>query len=107
GHIWCSTNGGFGYIAGNRCVPIRGVPAGFVFSIVEDVAGDLWIMNYHRGVVRLRDESVAEFAWVVLGRSDYGRHAASEPQHGIWLGFEQGGVAHFSDGRIDAVYSEG
>ena len=105
GRIWASTSREFGYLAGDRFVPIRGVPAGFVFSIVEDAARDIWIMNYQRGVIRLRGEAVQEFSWAALGRTDHVTSAVADPERGIWLGFEQGDVSHFSEGRVGVVYS--
>ena len=105
GRIWTSTNREFGYLAGDRFVPIRAVPPGFVFSIVEDGAGDIWIMNYQRGVLRLRGEAVQEFSWAALGRTDYVTSATADPRSGVWLGFEQGGVAKFSDGQVGVAYS--
>ena len=105
GRIWASTSREFGYLAGDRFVPIRGVPAGFVFSIVEDAARDIWIMNYQRGVLRLRGEAVQEFSWAALGRTDHATSAVADPERGIWLGFEQGDVSHFSEGRVGVVYS--
>ena len=105
GRIWASTNREFGYLAGDRFVPVQGVPGGFVFSIVEDAAGDIWIMNYQRGVLRLRGEAVQEFSWAALGRTDHVTSAVADPERGIWLGFEQGDVSHFSEGRVGVVYS--
>jgi signal transduction histidine kinase/ligand-binding sensor domain-containing protein len=106
GRIWVSTNREFGYLEHDRFIPIRTVPAGYVFSIVEDSEGDLWIMNQQRGVLRLRGEAVQEFSWAALGRTDHVTSAIADPRRGIWLGFKQGGVAHFSGDKFAAVYSE-
>jgi signal transduction histidine kinase len=106
GRIWASTNREFGYLERDRFIPIRTVPGGYVFSIVEDSVGDLWIMNQQRGVLRLRGEAVQEFSWATLGRTDHVTSAIADPRSGIWLGFEQGGVAHFSGDKFVAVYSE-
>jgi signal transduction histidine kinase/ligand-binding sensor domain-containing protein len=106
GRIWASTNREFGYLEGDLFVPVRTVPGGYVFSIVQDSQGDLWIMNHLRGVLRLRGEAVQEFSWATLGRTDFATSAIADPRRGIWLGFEQGGVAHFSGDELAAVYSE-
>jgi ligand-binding sensor domain-containing protein len=106
GRIWASTNREFGYLERDRFIPIRTMPPGYVFSIVEDSEGDLWIMNQQRGVLRLRGEAVQEFSWAALGRTDHVTSAIADPRRGIWLGFKQGGVAHFSGDKFAAVYSE-
>jgi signal transduction histidine kinase/ligand-binding sensor domain-containing protein len=106
GRIWVSTNREVGYLEGDRFIPVRTMPPGYVFSIVEDSAGDLWVMNQQRGALRLRGEAVQEFPWATLGRTDHATSAIADPRQGIWLGFEQGGVAHFADGKVGAVYSE-
>jgi signal transduction histidine kinase/ligand-binding sensor domain-containing protein len=106
GRIWVSTNREVGYLDGDRFMPVRAVPGGYVFSIVEDSHGDLWIMNQQRGVLRLRGDTVQEFSWAMLGRTDHVTSAIADPANGIWLGFEQGGVALFSAGSFAAAYSE-
>ena len=106
GRIWASTNREFGYLDRDRFIPVRTVPGGYVFSIVEDSQGDLWIMNQERGLLRLRGEAVQEFSLAALGRTDHVTSAIADPRHGIWLGFEQGGVAHFSGDKFAAVFSE-
>ena len=106
GRIWASTNREFGYLEGDRFIPVRTVPGGYVFSIVEDGEGDLWIMNQQRGALRLRGEAVQEFPWTALGRTDHVTFATADPRGGIWLGFKQGGVVHFSGDKLAAVFSE-
>ena len=69
GRIWASTNREFGYLERDRFIPVRTVPGGYVFAIVEDSEGDLWVMNQQRGVLRLHGEAVREIPWAALGHS--------------------------------------
>ena len=106
GRIWVSTNSEFGYLENDRFIPISAVPGGFVHSIVEDNAGDIWIANRQRGLIRLQGETVEQIPWAVLGRKDYAYSVIADPlKGGLWLGFYQGDVAYFADGGVRAWYS--
>ena len=96
----------FGYLQNDRFIPIGAVPGGYVLSIVEDTARDIWIVNWQRGLIRLRDEAVEQIPWAALGHTDHAVAAIADPrQGGIWLGFDQGGIAYFSGDRLSAAYS--
>jgi signal transduction histidine kinase/ligand-binding sensor domain-containing protein len=106
GRIWVSTNREFGYLEKDRFIPISTVPGGWVFSIVEDTAGDIWIVNQQHGLMRLRGEVVEQIPWGALGRRDLVLIAIADPrQGGIWLGFETGDIAYFSGGQLRMTYS--
>ena len=106
GRIWVSTNRDFGYLQNDRFIPIGAVPGGYVLSIVEDTARDIWIVNWQRGLIRLRDDAVEQIPWAALGHSDHAVAAIADPrQGGIWLGFDKGGIAYFSGDRLRAAYS--
>src|SRR5262249_27197220 len=43
--------------------------------------------------------------WSGLGRDRFGMSLQSDPSRGgVWVGFWQGGVAYFKDGRVRATY---
>ena len=106
GRIWVATNRDFGYLQNDRFIPIGAVPGGYVLSIVEDTARDIWIVNRQRGLIRVRDEAVEQIPWAALGHTDHAMVAIADPRRGgIWLGFDKGGVAHFSGDRITVAYS--
>jgi signal transduction histidine kinase/ligand-binding sensor domain-containing protein len=106
GRIWVSTSRDFGYLQNDRFIPIGAVPGGYVLSIAEDTARNIWIVNRQRGLIRLRDDAVQQIPWVALGHSDHAMAAIADPrQGGIWLGFDQGGIAYFSGDRITLAYS--
>ena len=106
GRIWVATNRDFGYLQNDRFIPIGAVPSGYVLSIVEDTARDIWIVNRQRGLIRVRDEAVEQIPWAALGHTDHAMVAIADPRRGgIWLGFDKGGVAHFSGDRLGVAYS--
>ena len=106
GRIWVATNRDFGYLQNDRFIPIGAVPGGYVLSIVEDTARDIWIVNRQRGLIRVRDEAVEQIPWAALGHTDHAMVAIADPRRGgIWLGFDKGGVAHFSGDRLGVAYS--
>ena len=106
GRIWVATNRDFGYLQNDRFIPIGAFPGGYVLSIVEDTARDIWIVNRQRGLIRVRDEAVEQIPWAALGHTDHAMVAIADPRRGgIWLGFDKGGVAHFSGDRLGVAYS--
>ena len=54
------TSRDFGYLQNDRFIPIGAVPGGYVLSIAEDTARNIWIVNRQRGLIRLRDEAVEQ-----------------------------------------------
>ena len=106
GRILVSTPYAFGYMENGRFVPIRGVPGGIVSSVAQDRQGNLWIANQDQGLLRLsKDGTVQQISWASIGHKDGAQSlAADRSTGGLWLGFDEGGVAYFSDGRIKETY---
>jgi len=106
GRIWVSTINGFGYLEGDRFVPVSAVPGGPVTGIARDTAGSLWIANEHVGLFQLSEESVVQaIPWSRLGTGAHGSAlAADASQAGVWIGFHLGGIVHFSGGQVRAAY---
>jgi signal transduction histidine kinase/ligand-binding sensor domain-containing protein len=106
GRILVSTRHAFGYMENGRFVPIRTVPRGFVHSVAQDRQGNFWIAYQDQGLVRLsKDRTVQQISWASIGHSDGAQSlAADRSSGGLWLGFDEGGVAYFSDGRIKETY---
>ena len=70
-----------------------------------DRAGNVWV-SHQEGLFRLFQQQVAErIPWAQLERREPATsllyHAATD---GLWLGFRDGGVANFKEGRIRASY---
>jgi signal transduction histidine kinase len=76
-----------------------------VYGFAEDSAGNVWV-SHQEGLFRLFQQHVVErIPWAQLER----REPATALVHdaakgGLWLGFRDGGVAYFKDGRIRASY---
>jgi signal transduction histidine kinase/ligand-binding sensor domain-containing protein len=108
GQTWVSTaEGKVGYLQEDRFIQIPGIPRGTVLSLGEVPSGHLWVSHQQAGLLHVFDGRVLEqFSWSGIGRKDSAKVLVADPsQRGFWLGFNQGGVAYFSDGAIKASYS--
>jgi signal transduction histidine kinase/ligand-binding sensor domain-containing protein len=107
GRVWVATVGGVGYLEDDRFVLIRDVPGGILRSIAEDTQANLWINNQEFGLFQvLRGAEVKRVSWAALGRKDFATALVGDRlRGGLWLGFWDGGVAHFDDGQIRAMYA--
>ena len=106
GRILVSTPYAFGYMDNGQFVPIRGIPGGVVTSVAQDGRGDLWIANEGQGLLRLsKDGTVQQISWASIGHRDGAQSlAADRSTGGLWIGFEEGGIAYFNDGQIKETY---
>ena len=107
GRIWTSTTRELAYLENGRFTTIKGVPGGVVLSIVQDIAGNLWLINEHVGLFRISPQNdVRQFPWSDLGHKDHASVLAADPKRGeLWIGFFLGGIAYFSDGQVTASYT--
>ena len=106
GRIWVSTGLGFGYLQDDRFRPVSTVP-GAINGIAQDTAGNLWMSNEHAALFQVRGESVVQqIAWSNLGHKDPASALVADPlRGGLWIGFAQGGVAHFTDNQVRESYA--
>jgi len=106
GQIWVCTDRGAAYLQNGRFIPVRGVPVGACDSIAGDSAENLWISNRDHGLFHLlRGSLVERVPWAKLGHNVNASALLSDPfQGGLWLGFREGGVAYFKDGKVRASY---
>ena len=111
GRIWVTTSlensGDLGYLQDDRFIPIRGFPGETVRSITEVPSGHLWLASQQSGLIHVHGGRVLQqIPWAGLGHRDFAQVLVADPsQHGLWLGFQKGGVAYFADGVIRALYS--
>ncbi len=105
GRVWVSTPFEFGYLDGNRFIPIITVP-GAITAMAQDTTKTLWIANEHAGMFQVSGEKVVQqIPWSGFGHNDHVSTMAPDPKGGVWLGFFLGGVAYYSDGQVRASYS--
>ena len=131
GRIWAFTANGAAYFENGRFIPVStnrdrvdnanplqrqlsGVfglvaPGGHVHSITGDCSGNIWISDQRQGLFHLLGRSVVErIPWARLGRKDWATALFAGPVPGaLWLGFSQGGVAYFQDGKVRESSSGG
>ncbi|HEY6764572.1 MAG TPA: two-component regulator propeller domain-containing protein, partial [Candidatus Sulfotelmatobacter sp.] len=129
GRIWAFTENGAAYFENDRFIPVSTnradvenghprqrhvtsvlglvAPGGQVHSITGDSSGNLWISDQHQGLLHLLGRSVVErISWARLGRKDWAMALFAGPvPGGLWLGFSQGGVAYFKDGKVRESYA--
>jgi len=127
GRIWAFTERGAAYFTNGRFIPVTTnhaqvedghprerpavlalvAPSGQLHSIAGDSSGNLWISDQHQGLFHLLGESVVErIPWARLGRKDWAMALLAGPvPGGLWLGFSQGGVAYFKNGKVHESYS--
>jgi signal transduction histidine kinase/ligand-binding sensor domain-containing protein len=106
GQIWVGTQSGVAIFRSNRFFPITSVPDGLIYSIIADSAGNVWISHLD-GLLNLLEERVVErIPWAQLGRREPATALLPDAlQGGLWVGFRDGGVAYFKDGRFRASYA--
>ena len=107
GQIWVSSGAGVGYLQDNVIKTAGGVHAGLVHSMAEDLSGSLWAADQQAGLLQMSNGRLLnKIPWAALGRRDYAKVMVADPSRdGIWLGFHQGGVDYFANGKIRASYS--
>ena len=107
GRIWVATTHKFGYLENGRFSPVSETPGGVVHSIAEDNAGNMWIANQVLGLFTLSQQNqVQQIPWSGLGHKDHATALAADPSRGgLWLGFYNGGLAYFADGKVRSSYS--
>ncbi|HXJ93013.1 MAG TPA: two-component regulator propeller domain-containing protein [Terriglobia bacterium] len=106
GRIWVFSRSGAAYLEKGRFIPVSGMPGGYAHAIVEDIAGDLWISQDQGLFHVMRGCGVERLPWEGLGPRGLALALGADGSHGgVWLGFSQGGVAHFKDGQVGTSYS--
>jgi len=106
GRVWLAGTDAIGYVQGDRYTPLSGVPKGVVTSIAADTEGTVWVASA-QALVQVRDgRVVGQLPWMNLGHKQWAYALAPDPvRGGIWLGWLDGGLEHFKDGRVRASYS--
>jgi len=105
GRLWTSTTEGVFYFENERFIKVRGLPGETTQAIVGDAAGNVWISDEEKGLLRLTTEfMVRRTPWAQFAH----HHAYAllpDRTGGLWLGFHDGGIAYFKDGQVRASYT--
>jgi signal transduction histidine kinase/ligand-binding sensor domain-containing protein len=107
GRVWVSTSRELGYLENGKFIPVKGVPGGFMLSIAQDTAGNLWVINEHVGLFRISPRNVVlKIPWSSLGHEDNASVlTADRKDGGLLIGFYKGGIAYFADGQVRASFT--
>jgi signal transduction histidine kinase len=107
GRIWIAASTTFGYVEHDRFIARADVPARAVRSIAQDREGTLWVADQRAGLISLpASGNVRQIPWAALGRQDFATAMIADPlRGGLWLGFWDGGIGHFENGRMRETYS--
>ena len=108
GRLCVSTRDGVFYFEGNRFVRVPNVPGGNIWSIAADGDGKLWINDGTAGLFYFTlGEAGQPIPWSEFGQKGFGPESmlADRSNGGLWLGFNETGVAYFKDGQVRASYT--
>ena len=107
GRIWMSSPRGLSVLEHGRAVPIGDRNFAYVQAMAEDAAGRLWLSDQERGLVSVVNRRVLDaIPWSRLGNRTARSLVFDATRGGLWLGFFQGGLSFFKDGRISASYGK-
>ncbi len=107
GRLWAGSREGMFYFDHDRFVLVPGVPGGNTLAIAGDGYGKVWISNLDYGLFLSTPEGAVErIPWAQFEP----KHAAAallpdRSPGGLWLGFYDGGIAYFKDGKIRSSYN--
>ena len=106
GRVWLAGTDAIGYVQADRYTPLSGVPKGVVTSVAADTGGSLWVASAQALVEVRGGRVVGQVPWTSLGHSQWAYALAADPlRGGIWLGWLDGGLEHFKDGRVRASFT--
>jgi len=105
GRLWVTSLKGVVRFENGRFTSVSGVPGGSANAIFADQHEGVWISYPGHGLFHAVDNRVVEsvtWPWLKLGHDQRLSAVVPDPVHdGLWLGFVDGGIAHFKDGQID------
>ena len=106
GRLWVTALGVFGYLDGDKFIPMKAVPGQETAAIAEGARGDLWI-SFNDNLFHVVDGRLVEqIPGARLGmRGHVDGRIAVDLHGGLWIGFRQGGVAYLRNGRIERSYA--
>ncbi|MBV9216165.1 MAG: PAS domain-containing protein [Acidobacteria bacterium] len=106
--LWVTSESGVAILKSDRFVPVSSLPHGLVRSIAEDRKGTVWL-SQQQGLFGLREGRVVEqIPWSTFGHEEPATALVRDDvDDGVWLGFRDGSIARFTQGRVAATYATG
>lgn len=107
GDVWVAALNGLGHIKGNEHGPVQiagGMELRNVTAITQDHDAGLWLCDQLRGVSRLSHDKVRVFPAEPQLPSQVVNTAITDQKGNIWLGFQDGGISCYQDGKFQ-MYS--
>jgi ligand-binding sensor domain-containing protein len=95
GRLWIGVDDAMFVLDHGHFLPIRkpdGTSVGIAFGIAEDTDGNKWLVTETSGLLRVENLTVRQQV-KLSGRSVA---IAADPKAGVWLGFPNGDLAHYS-----------
>ncbi|HEY2189920.1 MAG TPA: two-component regulator propeller domain-containing protein, partial [Caldimonas sp.] len=107
--VWVASGDDLAYFADERFTAVelpRTDPFDrFVNAVASDASGNLWISRAS-ALLRMRDGAFDQVPWSALGHKAYALSMLADPvRGGLWMGFRDGGVAYYQDGRVAAQFT--
>jgi signal transduction histidine kinase/ligand-binding sensor domain-containing protein len=108
GRLYVSTQEGIFHFEGDRFIRVPGAPGINAWAITGDGNGKLWVNDGATGLYFVAPgEAVQLIPWSRFGQKGFGPESmlADRSSGGLWLGFNETGVAYFKDGQVRASYT--
>jgi signal transduction histidine kinase/ligand-binding sensor domain-containing protein len=104
GQVWVATHRGIAYGRDGQFQAVAGVP-GQIHGFACDRGGNIWVSQALSLFHLYQGKVIEEVSWASLGRPDGARSLTFDlTRGGLWLGFRDGGVGFYKDGKIRAMY---
>ncbi len=105
GRVWVTTPHATVRFENDKFTRLTGVPASPANALILDKREGIWISYPSLGLVHVVENSVVQtvpWPWSKESHAPRISSVATDPlREGFWLGFLDGGVAHFHEGLID------
>ncbi|MGD1098402.1 MAG: two-component regulator propeller domain-containing protein, partial [Bryobacteraceae bacterium] len=109
GTLWVDTDAGLAYSQLGRFQPFSMSGTRRIRSIVaaaEDRDGCLWLSDLEQGLIQVRNRSAAQvIPWSRFDNRQAWALAPDSGGGGIWIGFGQGGLVHFTPKGVTDSYT--
>jgi signal transduction histidine kinase/ligand-binding sensor domain-containing protein len=108
GRLWVSSINGVWQVAPEtgHTERLRGPPTRYVRAMTEGERQTLWISDAGQGLLRVRDGAVVDrIPWSEIGGAS-ARVLAADADDGVWLGFDEGGIAYVKNNRVQRRVGE-